>query len=113
MLKLIDVWPDGYAERLSDGMVRARFREGMDHPALIETSRIYKYSIDGWNTCETFKKGHRIRVEISSSAFPKYDRNPNTGEALGMTANTQPADQKIYHDGEHSSHVVLPIVPPK
>ncbi len=113
MLKLIDVWPDGFAERLSDGMVRARFREGMAHPALIEPGRIYKYNIDAWNTCETFKKAHRIRVEISSSAFPKYDRNPNTGEALGMTATTQPTDQKIYHDREHPSHVVLPIVPPK
>jgi len=113
MLKLIDVWPDGYAERLSDGMVRARFRESLEHPELIEPGRIYKYNIDAWNTCETFKEGHRIRVEIASSAFPKYDRNPNTGEALGMTANTRPADQKIYHDGEHPSRVVLPIVPQK
>jgi putative CocE/NonD family hydrolase len=111
MAKLIDVWPNGFAQRLTDGMVRARFRDGMDRPSLIEPGQIYLFDIDLWNTCQTFKKGHRIRLEVSSSAFPKYDRNPNTGEPLGMTANTQVAEQTIYHDGDHPSHIVLPIVP--
>ncbi|NIO29774.1 MAG: CocE/NonD family hydrolase [Candidatus Latescibacteria bacterium] len=113
MAKLLDVWSNGFAQRLTDGMVRARFRDGMDHPSLIEKGKIYLYDIDLWNTCQTFKKGHRIRLEISSSAFPKYDRNPNTGEELGKTARMQTAKQTIYHDGEHPSHVVLPIVPSK
>ncbi len=111
MAMLIDVWPNGYAERLIDGMVRARFRDGMEKPSLIEPGRIYAYNIDAWNTCQTFLKGHRIRVQIASSAFPKYDRNPNTGEPLGKTTRLQIADQKIYHDAEHPSHIVLPLVP--
>ncbi|MGH9775157.1 MAG: CocE/NonD family hydrolase [Candidatus Acidiferrales bacterium] len=113
MLKLIDVWPNGYAERLDDGMVRARYRDGMEKASLIEPGHIYKYSIDAWNTCEMFLKDHRIRVEISSSALPKYDPNLNTGAPLGKTTEMQMADQKIYHDREHASHVVLPIVAPK
>jgi putative CocE/NonD family hydrolase len=60
-----------------------------------------------------FKKGHRIRLEIASSAFPKYDRNPNTGAALGQSVELKSGDQTIYHDQEHPSHVVLPVVPPK
>jgi putative CocE/NonD family hydrolase len=113
MAKLIDVWPNGFAQRLSDGMVRARFREGMDKPSLIEPGRAYGYDLDLWNTCQLYKKGHRIRLEISSSAFPKYDRNLNTGAALGETAEMQVAEQKIYHDREHASYVLLPLVPRK
>ena len=113
MAKLIDVWPNGFAQRLTDGMVRARFRDGMDKPSLLEPGRVYAYDLDLWNTCQLYQKGHRIRIEISSSAFPKYDRNLNTGEALGKTTKMQVAQQKIYHDREHPSHVVLPIVPRK
>jgi len=111
MAKLIDVWPNGFAQRLNDGMVRARFREGMDKPSLIEPGRVYSYDLDLWNTCQLYQKGHRIRVEVSSSAFPKYDRNLNTGEALGQTTRMAVAQQKIYHDREHPSYVILPIVP--
>jgi len=113
MAKLIDVWPNGFAQRLTDGMVRARFREGMDKPSLIQPGRIYTYDLDLWNTCQLYLKGHRVRLQISSSAFPKYDRNLNTGEALGKTTRMQVATQKIYHDRQHPSHVVLPIVPRK
>ena len=113
MAKLLDVWPDGFAQRLIDGMVRARFREGMDKPSLIEPGRIYAYDLDLWNTCQVYRKGHRVRLEISSSAFPKYDRNLNTGEALGKTTRMQGAAQKIYHDRQSPSYVVLPIVPRK
>lgn len=113
MVKLIDVWTDGYAERLSDGMVRARYRDGMESASLIEPGKIYPYSVDVWNTCEMFKIGHRIRVEIASSGVPKFDRNPNTGEPLGKTARMQTADQKIFHDREHPTHLILPIVPPR
>ena len=85
MAKLVDIWPSGFVQRLCDGMVRARFREGMDRPTLIEPGKIYKFSIDCWNTCQVFKTGHRIGLEISSSAFPKFDRNLNTGAPLGIT----------------------------
>jgi putative CocE/NonD family hydrolase len=110
MAKLIDVWPNGFAQRLADGMVRARFRDGMDKPSLIEPGRVYTYSLDLWNTCQAYRKGHRIRIEVSSSAFPKYDRNLNSGEALGKTTQMKVAEQKIYHDREHLSYVVMPIV---
>jgi uncharacterized protein len=110
MAKLVDVWPTGFVQRLCDGMVRARFRQGMDRPSLIEPGKIYHYSIDCWNTSQVFKMGHRIGLEISSSAFPKYDRNLNTGAALGITTEMAVAEQRIYHDAEHPSSVVLPII---
>jgi putative CocE/NonD family hydrolase len=109
--KLIDVWPNGFAERLSDGIVRARFRNGMEKEELIQPGAIYEYRIDAWNTCQMYQPGHRIRVEISSSAFPKYPRNLNTGESLGKSTKRLTAQQTIYHDAEHPSHVTLPIVP--
>jgi putative CocE/NonD family hydrolase len=108
--KLLDVWPDGFAQRLYDGLVRARYREGGDKVAFMEPGKIYGFDIDLWNTCQEFGKGHQIRVEISSSAFPKYDRNQNTGEPLGKTANIKVADQTIYHDAVHLSYITLPLV---
>ncbi|HEY2797031.1 MAG TPA: CocE/NonD family hydrolase [Thermoanaerobaculia bacterium] len=113
MAKLLDVWPDGFAQRLSDGMVRARFRDGMEKPVAVEPGRVYPLDIDVWNTCQLFKAGHRIRLEIASSAFPKYDRNPSTGEPLGKTTRLEKSEQKVFHDREHPSQVVLPIVPRK
>jgi putative CocE/NonD family hydrolase len=112
-VKLLDVWENGFAQRLIDGMVRARFREGMDKPSLIAPGAIYKYDIDVWNTCQSFKKAHQIRVEVSSSAFPKYDRNQNTGEELGKTDHMETAKQIVYHDKEHPSHITLPVIPDK
>jgi putative CocE/NonD family hydrolase len=111
--KLLDVWPDGFAQRLCDGVVRARFRDGMEKPSLIEPAKIYTYDIDCWTTSQLFKKGHAIRLEIASTAFPKYDRNPNTGASLGKSAELKRADQTIYHDKDHPSHLRLPVVPPK
>ena len=108
--KLLDVWPDGFAQRLCDGMVRARFREGMDKPSLIEPGKVYAYDIDCWTTSQLFKKGHSIRLEIASTAFPKYDRNPNTGAPLGKSTELKRADQTIYHDKDHPSHLVLPVI---
>jgi uncharacterized protein len=111
MAKLVDVWPSGFVQRLCDGMVRARFREGMDNPSLIEPGRVYHFSIDCWNTAQVFKTGHRIGLEISSSAFPKYDRNLNTGAPLGVTTEMAVAEQRIYHDEMYPSAVVLPVIP--
>ncbi len=108
---LLDVWPTGFAQRLCDGMVRARFREGMDRPSLIEPGKVYRYVIDCWNTSHVFKAGHSITIQIASAAFPKYDRNPNTGDPLGQTVETIPAQQRVYHDEAHPSAVVLPIIP--
>jgi putative CocE/NonD family hydrolase len=110
---LIDVWPDGYAQRLIDGMVRARYRDGMDKAALIEPGKVYAYTIDLWNTCQTFKKGHSIRLQLASTAFPKYDRNAQTGENLAKATELRKAGMTIYHDKDRPSHVILPVVPKK
>jgi putative CocE/NonD family hydrolase len=107
---LLDVHPNGFAQRLCDSMVRARFRNGMDKPELIEPGQVYEYIIDCWNTAQLFQAGHCIRLQIASSAFPKYDRNLNTGEDIATGTRMQIAEQRIYHDAEHPSHVVLPII---
>jgi len=113
MVKLLDVWPDGFAQRLTDGMVRGRYREGGDKPSLLAPGKVYSFDIDAWNTCQEFASGHRIRVEVTSSAFPKYDRNQNTGGPLGKTTDVDLAQQTIYHDSARPSYVVLPIVQEK
>lgn len=111
MAMLIDVWPNGFRQRLCDGMVRARFRAGMEQPDLIEPHKIYRYTIDCWNTSQRFRTGHRICVQISSSAFPKYDRNLNTGAPLGLSSEFVCAEQHIYHDAVHPSAILLPVIP--
>ncbi|MCL6548982.1 MAG: CocE/NonD family hydrolase, partial [Alicyclobacillus sp.] len=111
MAQLHDVWPDGYAQRLCDGMVRVRFRHGMDRPVLLQPGTVERYTVDCWNTSHVFLPGHRIRVHVASSAFPKYDRNLNTGEDLCDSARARPAEQTVYHDRPRPSAVVLPVIP--
>jgi uncharacterized protein len=111
MAMLLDVWPSGFAQRLCDGMVRARFREGMVRPALIQPGEVYRYEIDCWYTAHVFRAGHRVALQISSAAFPKYDRNLNTGAALGVTSEMAVAQQTIHHDAARPSAVILPVIP--
>lgn len=111
MALLLDVWPNGFAQRLCDGMVRARFRDGMDKPALIQPGEVYRYTIDCWNTAHVFQPGHRIALQISSAAFPKYDRNLNTGAPLGVTSEMAVAEQTIHHDTTYPSALILPVIP--
>lgn len=111
MAKLVDVWPTGFAQRITDGMVRARFRDGMERPELIEPGKVYRYEVDCWYTSHVFLPGHRLRVEIASSAFPKYDRNPNTGDALGSYTRVKRAVQQIHHQEQFPSALILPIIP--
>jgi len=101
--KLVDVGPCGYARNVQDGIVRVDCREGTDQAD--------EHVIDLAVTSNLFLAGHRIRVEISSSNFPRYDRNPNTGAPLGQSAELRPATQWVLHDAEHPSHIVLPIIP--
>jgi len=108
---LVDVFPDGYAHMIQEGIVRARHRNSDCETSLIEPGKIYEYTIDLWATSFVVKKGHKIRVEISSSNFNRYDRNPNTGNEFGMDDETVKATQTIYHDAEHPSHITLPIIP--
>lgn len=111
MVQLHDVWPSGYAQRLCDGMVRIRFRKGMDQPQLVEPGLIERYVIHLWNTSQVILPGHRLRVHVTSSAFPKYDRNPNTGDELGQTNRLSAARQTIFHSPEHPSALILPVIP--
>jgi putative CocE/NonD family hydrolase len=109
--KLVDVHPDGRAYNLQDGIIRARYRESASQPTLIEPGKVYQYAIDLWATSNLFKRGHRIRVDISSSNFPRFDRNPNTGDAFGVDAKLQKATQTIHHDERYPSHITLPVIP--
>ena len=111
--RLIDVHPDGYAQNLTDGIIRARYRHFAqgEAPSLIEPGKAYEYEIDLWSTSNLFKAGHRIRLDVTSSSFPRWDRNPNTGHAFGADAELALAYQTILHDSEHPSYVVLPVVP--
>ena len=99
------------AQNLLDGIIRARYRDSTAKSEPIEAGKTYKYTVDLWATSNVFRAGHRIRLEVSSSNFPRFDRNPNTGHALGADALLRPAVQTIHHDAEHPSHLVLSVVP--
>ncbi len=111
--RLVDVHLNGYAQNLTDGIIRARYRNFAhgEAPTLIEPGRAYEYEIDLWATSNVFKAGHRIRLDVTSSNFPRWDRNPNTGHDFGADAKLAVAHQTILHDREHPSYVTLPIVP--
>ena len=109
--KLVDVHPGGKAINVAQGIIRARYRDSWEAPELMTPGEVYKFTIDLWSTSNCFVAGHRIGVEISSSNFPQFDRNPNTGHEFGKDDETQIATQTIYHDGERPSHVLLPIIP--
>ncbi|HKA54420.1 MAG TPA: CocE/NonD family hydrolase [Candidatus Binatia bacterium] len=109
--KLIDVRPDGYAQNIAEGVIRARFRESLTSPTLITPEKVYEYTIDLWATSHVFKAGHRLRLEVSSSNFPRYDRNPNTGHDFGVDTELRSARQTVFHDHRYPSHLVLPVIP--
>jgi len=109
--KLLDVHPDGRPFNLCDGIVRASRRDSKNEPSLIQPGEVYRYEIDLWVTSNAFLPGHKIRIEISSSNFPRFDRNLNTGEPFGTGSEFINATQTIYHDNERPSHVLLPVIP--
>lgn len=110
--RLVDVHPDGYAQNIVDGIVRARYRMGRNAPAaLLQPGKVYAYDIDMWATSHTFLPGHRIRLEISSSNFLRFDRNLNTGEDPVTATRMEKATQTVYHSAAYPSHIVLPLIP--
>lgn len=115
--KLIDVYPaspdfpGGFDLNITDGIRRARFRESLRHEKFMEPNKIYPLTINLYPTSNVFKKGHCIRVDISSSNFPRFDVNPNTGEPLGEHRRVAVAVNTVYHDREHPSHILLPVIP--
>jgi putative CocE/NonD family hydrolase len=108
---LIDVFPDGKAINVTEGIVRARARNAGEPDTLIEPGVIYEYGIDLWEASWVFKAGHRLRLEISSSNFPRFDRNTNLGGTIGEESEMTPAEQTVYHDEKHASRLVLPVIP--
>ena len=109
--KLVDVFPDGYAMNLCDGIIRGRYRESLEYQKLLEPGTVYEFSIELWPTSNVFLKGHRIRVDVTSSNFPRFDRNPNTGHKFAQDAEMRVALQTIAHDAAQPSHILLPVIP--
>jgi uncharacterized protein len=117
--KLIDVYPPspdfpgGFDLNIGDGILRARFRDSLEEERLMEPGTIYPLTIKLYPTSNVFKRGHRIRVDISSSNFPRFDINPNTGEPLNEHRRWTTAINTVYHDRTHRSHILLPVIPIK
>ena len=116
-VKLVDVYPpnpdypDGYAMNVSDSILRLRYRNSRERAELMQTGEVYRVEIPMYGTSNVFNTGHRIRLDISSSNFPRFDINPNTGEPLGRNTHTQIAINTIHHDSNHPSHILLPVIP--
>ncbi len=109
--RLIDVYPHGLAHPLCYGIVRARYRDSLAQPALLEPGRVYEFTLQLQPTSNLFRPGHRIRLDISSSDFPNFDRNHNTGGDDYGEARLAVARQTIYHDAQRPSHIILPVIP--
>ena len=109
-MKLLDVHPSGFAQRLNDGIVRARFRKGSDREVMLTPGSVEAYELDLWGTCTRLASGHRLRRSVVD-AFPKFDRNLNTGGPLGKESSGGVASQTIYHDRAHPSHIMIPLLP--
>ena len=110
--KLVDVCPDGRAMILTEGILRARYHNSFTEPELLEPDTIYELRLNLWATANVFLPGHRIRLEVSSSNFPRFDRNSNTGGVVAseIREQYQPATNRIFHDTAHPSHLILPII---
>jgi uncharacterized protein len=109
--KLVDVHPDGSSYNMAEGIVRARYRESLSEPRPLNPGEVYRFEIDMVGTSVAFQPGHRIRVHVTSSHFPQFDRNPNTGAPFGTTTAVRVAEQTVYHGAERPSHVLLPVIP--
>ncbi len=109
--KLVDVYPDGRAINVAEGILRARYRNSLSEPELLEPGKAYEIEVDLIGTANLFQQGHRIRVHVTSSHFPQFSRNLNTGEPFGTGTKMVVADQTIYHSQNRSSHIVLPVLP--
>jgi len=108
--KLVDVFPDGEARNLADGILRLRYRKSLEQSELLQPGRVYPVTVDVGVTANLFRAGHRIRLEVSSSNFPRFDRNPNTGRAIAGETELRVAHQTIWHGAQRPSHLLLPVL---
>jgi putative CocE/NonD family hydrolase len=110
--KLVDVQPDGYCANLAEGIVRARYRNSLEKEELLEPGTVYELGIDLWSVAHCFRVGHRIRLEISSSNFPRYNRNLNAevNPSIATARDLQVAIQQVFHDSDRPSHLTLPVL---
>jgi len=110
--KLVDVHPDGRAEILTDGILRARYRESMSEPQPLTPGETYELRVDLWATANVFRAGHQIRLDVSSSNFPRFDRNTNSGQTIATDGpdDLVEAVNRVFHDRNRPSHVLLPII---
>jgi len=109
--KLVDVWPNGFAQDLTEGILRLRYRNSQEKPELAKPGEMYHITADLWATSNVFLAGHKLRLEVSSSNFPRFDRNLNTGEEQASATRMVKATNVIYHDKAHPSALILPMVP--
>ena len=109
--RLVDVYPSSQSMVMAEGIIRARYRDGFEKTELLKPGEAYEYRIQLYPTSNVFLKGHRIRVDISSSNFPRFSRNLNTGEDVATGTRMQVAHQTILHTSDHPSHIILPIIP--
>jgi len=111
MIKLVDVYPNGFAINVAEGILRARFRKGYDKMELLTPGQAYEFEVDMRGTANVFLPGHRIRVDVTSSNFPQFDRNLNSGEDLATASRPRVAKQTVFHGAAKASHILLPVVP--
>jgi putative CocE/NonD family hydrolase len=109
--KLVDVAPDGFAMDVAEGILRMRYRDSQEHALLMNPGETYQITVDLWSTSNVFLRGHTLRLEVSSSNFPRFDRNLNTGEEIKSGRRLVSAKNIIFHDAQHPSALVLPIMP--
>ena len=109
-IKLVDVYPNGFAINIAEGILRARFRKGYDRMELLQPNEAYEFEIDMRGAANVFLPGHRIRVDITSSNFPQFDRNLNSGEDLATGTRLRIARQTVFHSPDRASHILLPVV---
>ena len=107
---LVDVWPNGFVQNLTSGILRLRYRQSMATAALAKPGKIYRITVDLWDTSNVFRAGHKLRLEVSSSNFPRFDRNLNTGEDQARSKRAVAATNTIYHDAAHPSALIVPVV---
>lgn len=111
VVRLCDVWPDGRSMSVCDGILRARCRDSLAQPTFLHPGQVYRFEIDLQATAQVFQAGHHLRVEVTSSDFPRYDRNLNTEEMFGLGTQGQMAHNTIFYGGLRASHLLLPVRP--